>query len=248
MQRMIRILLWAALVLALAGTIANTTWAFSTVNGGGPLGYALGGLQAFAADLGLVALAATLAARRANGERARWLWAGVGVFVAVSIYASYLHSYAQAVSIDAPLAEARPILLGVFLPLMLFCLVEVISHARKPTAHTAGVSAVEGVEPVADAHNARTSDAPSAAPPAHDADEPAGEPSLAPALAEFVTVAAPAVVATNGNGNGHAHSATQTATDANAQAFKCDGCERTFATRNALIAHQRFCKGSERDI
>lgn len=31
---MITALLWSALLATLAGTIANTTWAFATVNGG----------------------------------------------------------------------------------------------------------------------------------------------------------------------------------------------------------------------
>lgn len=143
MQRMIIWLLWAALLATLAGTIANTTWAFATVNGGT---LALGALQAAAADLGLVALAATLAVRRSQGERARWLWCAVAGFVVVSTYASYLHSYAQATPLDAPGAALRPLLLGAFLPLMLFALVEVVSHARKP-ATAAQPSAQPAEEP-----------------------------------------------------------------------------------------------------
>ncbi len=128
MSRITPYLLWAALVATLLGTLANTTWAFATVNGGNLL---WGGVQAIAADLGLVALAATLAERRAQGERAGWLWCAVAGFVAVSTYASYLHSYAQATPLDAPLSALRPALLGAFLPLMLFALVEVVSHARR---------------------------------------------------------------------------------------------------------------------
>ena len=207
MQRMITLLLWTALVATLAGTVANTTWAFGTVNGGS---LALGALQAAAADLGLVALAATLAVRRSAGERARWLWCAVGGFVVVSTYASYLHSYAQATPLDAPGASLRPLLLGAFLPLMLFALVEVVSHARRPIAlatHDAPTAALvpeQGL--VSDAH-----DAPDA-------------------LSEFRIVASVAQeeqepVAVHANGNGH----------------QCDGCNRTFATRNALTAHKRFC-------
>lgn len=198
MQRVTTGLLWAALILALAGTIANTTWAFATVNGGN---FALGALQAFAADLGLVALAATLAVRRAQGERATWLWAGVGVFVAVSIYASYLHSYAQAVAIDAPLAEARPILLGVFLPLMLFALVEVVSHARKAQPH----DAPHAPEASAQAHDdAQTSKAPGETSKALDADWRIVAEGPAEPVHEAVSV--PHVVApdaNHANGNGH---------------------------------------------
>lgn len=149
MQRLIQWLLWAALLSTLAGTIANTTWAFATVNGGA---LALGALQAVAADLGLVALAATLAVRRAQGERSRWLWAAVAGFVAVSTYASYLHSYAQATPLDAPLAALRPLLLGAFLPLMLFALVEVVSHARKAALAATAEPAQPAQERAQDAH------------------------------------------------------------------------------------------------
>lgn len=128
MSRITPYLLWAALVATLVGTLTNTTWAFATVNGGNLL---WGGVQAVAADLGLVALAATLSERRARGERAGWLWVAVAGFVGVSTYASYLHSYAQATPLDAPGAALRPLLLGAFLPLMLFALVEVVSHARR---------------------------------------------------------------------------------------------------------------------
>lgn len=131
MSRITPYLLWAALVATLVGTLTNTTWAFATVNGGNLL---WGAVQAVAADLGLVALAATLAERRARGERAGWLWVAVAGFVGVSTYASYLHSYAQATALDAPGAALRPLLLGAFLPLMLFALVEVVSHARRASA------------------------------------------------------------------------------------------------------------------
>lgn len=131
MTRITPYLLWAALVATLVGTLTNTTWAFATVNGGNLL---WGAVQAVAADLGLVALAATLAERRARGERAGWLWVAVAGFVGVSTYASYLHSYAQATALDAPGAGLRPLLLGAFLPLMLFALVEVVSHARRASA------------------------------------------------------------------------------------------------------------------
>ncbi len=134
MPRITPYLLWAALLATLAGTLYNTTWAFSTVNAGN---MTFGFVQAVAADLGLVALAATLAERRARTERVTWLWVAVGGFVAVSTYASYLHSYAQATPLDAPLSALRPALLGAFLPLMLFALVEVVSHARRMSAHAA---------------------------------------------------------------------------------------------------------------
>ena len=134
MTRITPYLLWAALVMTLVGTLYNTTWAFSTVNAGN---MTFGFVQAVAADLGLVALAATLAERRTRNERVTWLWVAVGGFVGVSTYASYLHSYAQATPLDAPLSALRPALLGAFLPLMLFALVEVVSHARRMSARAA---------------------------------------------------------------------------------------------------------------
>ena len=41
MSRITPYLLWAALGMTLIGTVANTTWAFSTVNGGNLLSFGM---------------------------------------------------------------------------------------------------------------------------------------------------------------------------------------------------------------
>ena len=126
MSRLSQILLWTALVLALVGTLKHTAWAFATLEGGDMLS---GLVQAAALDVGMVALALGIQARKRAGERTRWLWSGAGAFCTLSVYANFLHGYAHQSTLDAPLAAWRPGLLAAVLPLMLFYLVEIVSHA-----------------------------------------------------------------------------------------------------------------------
>lgn len=210
-------LLWAALLATLIGTLYNTTWAFSTVNAGN---MAFGFVQAVAADLGLVALAATLAERRAQGERATWLWIAVAGFVSVSTYASYLHSYAQATALDAPGAALRPLLLGAFLPLMLFALVEVVSHARRTGRTSDAPTAQSGMSALAE-RNER----------AHDT----------PIL--VVSAAQSAQAATES-----AQAATESAPTANGHKEPCAQCGALIgASQQARAAHKRYCRAQSED-
>lgn len=232
MTRITPYLLWAALVATLVGTLTNTTWAFATVNGGNLL---WGGVQAVAADLGLVALAATLAERRARGERAGWLWVAVAGFVGVSTYASYLHSYAQATALDAPGAALRPLLLGAFLPLMLFALVEVVSHARRASAQAAQSDAESDAERMeraeSDAHLAalaETVERTAAAMRALEAQSVAWQAESAAYLADLR--------ASSGT------DAPQDAPHTNGHKEPCARCGALIGTsQQARAAHKRYC-------
>lgn len=134
--------LWLALVLALLGTIGNTAWAFATVDNNAQL---MSYIKAVALDVGMVALAATLAQRKRAAQPTLWLWVAVIGFVAGSMYANYLHGQAHLVQINAHLAEWRPLILSALLPLMLFVLVESVSHAPHPVAP--GIVTVAPSEP-----------------------------------------------------------------------------------------------------
>ena len=222
MSRITPYLLWAALLATLIGTLYNTTWAFSTVNAGS---MAFGFVQAVAADLGLVALAATLAERRARGERAGWLWVAVGGFVGVSTYASYLHSYAQATALDAPGAALRPLLLGAFLPLMLFALVEVVSHARRASAPATHSE-------VSDAQSERTRDAQRVR---IETESVAGSAAPAP----YARIDAPILVV---SATQSAQAATESAPHTNGHKEPCEHCGALIgASQQARAAHKRYC-------
>jgi len=229
MTRITPYLLWAALVATLIGTLTNTTWAFATVNGGNVL---WGGVQAVAADLGLVALAATLAERRAQGERATWLWIAVAGFVSVSTYASYLHSYAQATALDAPGAALRPLLLGAFLPLMLFALVEVVSHARRTGRTSDAPAAQSGMSALAE-RNERAHDTP--LPVRIETESVTG--SAAPSAHSRID--APILVVSAAQS---AQAATESAPTANGHKEPCAQCGVLIgASQQARAAHKRFC-------
>lgn len=165
MSRLSQVLLWAALVLALIGTLKHTAWAFATLENGDMLS---GIIQAAALDVGMVALALGIQSRKRAGERTRWLWSGAGVFCAISVYANFLHGYAHQSALNAPWADWRPGLLAAVLPLMLFYLVEIVSHTPS-TGHVAPQAA-----PVRDAERASSDVAD--AEPAHD-DAPSAQPA-----------------------------------------------------------------------
>ena len=120
-------LCWPALFLALAGSIVNLAWAFASVQDGNLV---LGFIQAAAVDLGLIALAVGIAARRKAGSPTFWLWLGIAFFGAISTYGNLLHGYAHAQAVNAPfvLAVARPVVLAAVLPALVLILSEVVGY------------------------------------------------------------------------------------------------------------------------
>ena len=120
-------LCWPALLLALAGSVSNLAWSFASVQAGNLV---LGYIQAGAVDLGLIALAVGIAARRKAGRPTGWLWGGIGFFGLISTYGNLLHGYAHAQAVAAPLAlaVARPVVLAAVLPALVLILSEVVGH------------------------------------------------------------------------------------------------------------------------
>lgn len=167
-----RLCLWIALALALVGTVGNTAWAFGTVDNNAVL---MSYIKAIALDVGMVAVAATLAQRKRAGASTRWLWIAVVCFVLGSMYANYLHGQEHLVTLKAHWEGLRPVILSALLPLMLFALVEIVAHApleRRTEPHPAPLERTE--QPLTTA----PSPAPSAAPahePAHSAPVPVVE-------------------------------------------------------------------------
>lgn len=123
----IQALCWPALLLALAGSVSNLAWSFASVQAGN---LTLGYIQAGAVDLGLIALAVGIAARRKAGRPTGWLWGGIGFFGLISTYGNLLHGYAHAQAVAAPLAlaVARPVVLAAVLPALVLILSEVVGH------------------------------------------------------------------------------------------------------------------------
>ena len=129
-----RIGLWAALLLALFGTLGNAAWTFSTVDSDNLFN---GYIKAIAVDVGMIALAAHIQQRKRIGQHTWPVWVGAFAFAGVSIYANYLHGVAHTTPLNAPGAEFRPQVLAAILPLILLYLVEIVSHApAKPQSET----------------------------------------------------------------------------------------------------------------
>jgi len=121
----IQALCWPALLLALAGSVSNLAWSFASVQDGN---LALGYIQAGAVDLGLIALAVGIAARRKQQNPTRWLWLGLAFFGGVSVFGNLVHGYTHAQEIAAPawLSVARPVVLAAVLPALVLILSEVV--------------------------------------------------------------------------------------------------------------------------
>lgn len=215
MTNLPRICLWIALVLALIGTVGNTAWAFASVDSGALF---MSYVKAIALDVGMVAVAATLAQRKRAGGSTRWLWVAVACFVGGSMYANYLHGQTHLVTLTANLADLRPVILSALLPLMLFALVEIVAHAplvrvepplsvapSDPPAH----KPVHRARPLR--HRPRTLRTATPPPPQS---APHSEVSAPPPAVEVAPIPLP-----------------------------CDTCDRTFGSPNALRAHKRFCAG-----
>lgn len=120
-------LLYLALLLALLSSLRHVAFAFGTVNGGH---WFESYLSAVAIDVGLLALAAGINQRKAQRRGARWLWAGVGFFSVISVYANWLAGLAHVEDIagaDNWLVTLRPVLLSAVLPVLVIYLSEIVS-------------------------------------------------------------------------------------------------------------------------
>lgn len=123
---------WAALLLALAGSLRHVAWAFATMENGN---LAAGYVQATAIDAGLCVLALGVQVRRRQKRGSLALWVGVGVFSAISVFANYLHGVVHMAQIEAgPLASWRPVLMSAVLPVLVLYLSEVAGSDVNYTA------------------------------------------------------------------------------------------------------------------
>lgn len=133
----IQALLWLALILALVGSLRHVAWGFAGLEGGEML---TGYVQAVAVDVGLLALALGIQARKRQRRGTVSLWVGVMMFSAVSTYANLLHGLAHQTDIGlgadlAWLVSLRPLLLSGVLPALVIYLSEIagadVNHAVK---------------------------------------------------------------------------------------------------------------------
>lgn len=122
----VQALLWAALVLALVGSLRHVAWGFSTLEQGDLIA---GYVQAVAVDLGLFALALGIQNRKRQGRATRGLWVGVMLFSGVSTYANLLHGLHFQDDLGLQgwswLVSMRPFILSAVLPCLVVYLSEI---------------------------------------------------------------------------------------------------------------------------
>ena len=144
-------LLWAALALALVGSLRHVAWGFSTLERGDLIA---GYVQAVAVDLGMLGLALGIQARKRQARPVRGLWAGVILFSAVSTYANLLHGlcFQTDLGLDGLgwLVAARPVILSGVLPLLVVYLSEIAGDDVNYTAKIAEREARKVARPASD--------------------------------------------------------------------------------------------------
>lgn len=128
-KRLIQVLLWSALILALIGSLRHVAWAFASLEDSDIVS---GYVQGIAIDVGLFALAFAIQQRKKQ-ERSTWvLWLGVSMFCLVSVYANLLHGLVYASDLGLVgyefLIALRPYLLSAALPVLVLYLSEVVSE------------------------------------------------------------------------------------------------------------------------
>lgn len=125
--RFIEILLWLALLLALAGSLKNLAAIFAAVDGH----WLMGWLQAIAIDAGVFALAFSIRVRKAQGRTARPIWVGLALFSAISIYGNLAYGLlATTGQLPTWMIVTKPYLLAASLPVLVLFLSELLSDNR----------------------------------------------------------------------------------------------------------------------
>jgi len=123
-----QLLLWLALVLALAGSLKHLAHIFASVDGDALMGW----LQAVAIDAGLFALAYSIRIRKASRRSIKPLWFGVVLFSGISIYGNLAYGL---VSLNGALPQwivsSRPYVLAGSLPILVLFLAELLSDDRQ---------------------------------------------------------------------------------------------------------------------
>ncbi|RME79665.1 MAG: hypothetical protein D6784_00395 [Chloroflexi bacterium] len=127
-------LLWASLLLALAGSLRHLAATFASIDGNELLGW----LQAVAIDAGLFALAYSIRQRKAARRSTKPLWFGVTLFSGISIYGNLSYGLlAENGTLPAWIAVSRPYILAGSLPVLVLFLSELLSDDRQHAAEIA---------------------------------------------------------------------------------------------------------------
>lgn len=125
--RFIEILLWLALLLALAGSLKHLAAIFAAVDGH----WLMGWLQAIAIDAGVFALAFSIRVHKAQGRTARPIWVGLALFSAISIYGNLAYGLlATTGQLPTWMIVTKPYLLAASLPVLVLFLSELLSDNR----------------------------------------------------------------------------------------------------------------------
>lgn len=117
-----QVLMWIALILALAGSLRHVAYTFTSIDGGRIWGF----VQAVAVDVGLFALVLGITQRRRVHRPTRLLWLGIGLFSAISVYANL--AYGLTFTLDSVpdwIVHSKPWVLAATLPVLVMYLAEV---------------------------------------------------------------------------------------------------------------------------
>jgi len=101
----VQTVLWLTMALALLGSLRHVAWTFGSIDGDSWWGWA----QAIAIDAGLVALALGIAKYRRVRRDTRWLWVGVVVFSAISVYANAVYGVSHDWQVPDTVLQTLPI-------------------------------------------------------------------------------------------------------------------------------------------
>lgn len=136
-------LLWLALILALVGSLRHVAWTFTSIDGVEFWGL----LQALAVDVGLFTLALGIAQRRGKHLPTFWLWCGVVLFSAISIYANLAYGLRFVLNtLPAWIDNTRPYVLAATLPVLVLYLAEIVGGAGVQSLDQQSEQSIESVQ------------------------------------------------------------------------------------------------------
>lgn len=137
-------LLWLALVLAMAGSLKHLASVFASVDGDVIFGW----VQAISIDAGLFSLAYSIRQRKIAGKPTKFVWAGVALFSAISIYGNYAYGLlATAGELPGWMVITKPLILAASLPVLVIYLSEIVSDGKQHKAEAPKVEAPRVEEP-----------------------------------------------------------------------------------------------------
>ena len=118
----VQTLLWLALGLALVGSLKHLAAVFSSVDGNQIMGW----VQAVAIDIGVFTLSMALQKRKRDRRPTVWLYVGISLFTAISVYGNLVYGLANQSKLSGNLPDwaslPMPYILAATLPILVMFL------------------------------------------------------------------------------------------------------------------------------